>query len=100
MSPALTLIDHQHPLSRVEKVRYPLSKVSSSSLVNRENDVRESSPLVSPTVAQFQINRDLMVAEYREIRTKRKKSPALTKRNHLKIGPMRTLLMELSLNIC
>lgn len=46
-------VDHQHPLGRVERVGYPLSKVSSSSLVNRENDVRESSPLVGPTVARF-----------------------------------------------
>lgn len=39
------LSNYQHPLCRVEGVRYPLSKVSSSSLVNEKNGIKESYPL-------------------------------------------------------
>lgn len=37
---------HQHPLPRMKGVRYPLSKILSSSFMNEENSVRESSPLM------------------------------------------------------
>lgn len=62
---------HQHPLPRVKGVRYPLSKVSSSSFMNGENSVRESSPLWDLTVTQFQMSRGLMVAGCREMRKKK-----------------------------